>query len=51
MALINPGNRGNGIGTQLISLTKEKVQMNGFDLLGLMVFADNLLRYPRNNFQ
>ena len=33
--------RGQGIGSKLISLTKKKAAENGFNLLSLMVFADN----------
>jgi GNAT superfamily N-acetyltransferase len=33
--------RGLGVGTQLISLTKEKAVNNGFKRLSLIVFADN----------
>jgi len=33
--------RGNGIGSKLISLTKNKTQQSGFDTLSLVVFADN----------
>jgi len=33
--------RGKGIGTQLISLTKEKARQAGFKFLSLVVFADN----------
>jgi ribosomal protein S18 acetylase RimI-like enzyme len=33
--------RGKGIGTQLISLTKKKAEENDFDILSLIVLADN----------
>ena len=45
--------RGNGIGSQLISLTKEKAKQSGFDTVSLVVFADNaaaLSVYRRHKF-
>ena len=46
--------RRNGIGGELISLTKKKAQQNGFNLLSLIVFADNteaLSVYHRHGFE
>ena len=46
--------RRNGIGGQLISLTKEKAKKDGMDLLSLIVFADNtkaLSVYHRHGFE
>ena len=46
--------RGNGIGTQLIALTKKKAEESGFRTLSLMVLADNtaaLRLYARCGFE
>jgi ribosomal protein S18 acetylase RimI-like enzyme len=46
--------RGNGIGSELISLTKNKAKQSGFDTLSLVVFADNttaLRVYHRHQFE
>ena len=46
--------RGNGIGSQLISLTKKKAVKSGFDTLSQIVFADNnaaLNVYRHNGFE
>ena len=46
--------RRNGIGSELISLTKKKAKQAGFKVLSLMVFADNaeaLSVYHRNGFE
>lgn len=46
--------RGNGIGSQLISLTKKNAKQRGFDTVSLVVFADNtaaLSVYRRHKFE
>jgi len=46
--------RGEGIGSKLIELTKQKARDNGYDQLSLMVMADNNVArrtYERNNFK
>ena len=46
--------RRNGIGGKLISLTKQKAKQSGFDILSLIVFADNkeaLSVYHRHGFE
>ena len=46
--------RGNGIGSELISLTKKKAKQSGFDTVSLVVFADNtaaLSVYRRHKFE
>jgi ribosomal protein S18 acetylase RimI-like enzyme len=46
--------RRNGIGSKLISLTKKKAKQSGFDILSLVVFADNkaaLSVYHRYGFE
>jgi ribosomal protein S18 acetylase RimI-like enzyme len=46
--------RRNGIGGRLISLTKEKAKQSGFEILSLIVFADNseaLRVYHRHGFE
>ncbi len=46
--------RGNGIGTQLITLTKKKAKEEGLNALSLMVFADNTVAqrlYARCGFK
>jgi ribosomal protein S18 acetylase RimI-like enzyme len=46
--------RGNGIGSQLLSLAKKKAKQDGFDTLSLVVFADNtaaLSVYRRHKFE
>lgn len=46
--------RRNGIGGRLISLTKKKAKQSGFDILSLIVFADNteaLNVYHRHGFE
>ena len=40
------GHRRRGIGEKLISLTKKKAIKNGFNVLSLIVFADNTLAIP-----
>lgn len=46
--------RGKGIGTKLISLTKKKAKESDFNILSLMVFADNMAAqrlYKRCGFE
>jgi ribosomal protein S18 acetylase RimI-like enzyme len=46
--------RRNGIGGRLISLTKKKAKQSGFEVLSLIVFADNtkaLSVYHRHGFE
>jgi GNAT superfamily N-acetyltransferase len=45
--------RGEGIGSQLIELTKQKARDHGYNQLSLMVMADNIVArrtYEKNNF-
>jgi ribosomal protein S18 acetylase RimI-like enzyme len=46
--------RGEGIGSKLIELTKQKARDNGYNKLSLMVMADNTIArrtYEKNNFR
>lgn len=46
--------RNRGIGNKLISLTKTKAQKEGYNLLSLIVFADNINAqrlYQKNGFE
>lgn len=46
--------RGKGIGSELISLTKKKAREKGYDILSVIVFADNakaLHLYKRTGFE
>ncbi len=43
---VNESHRRNGIGENLISLTKEKAVENGYNALSLTVFADNVVAIP-----
>lgn len=43
-----------GIGSQLIALTKQKALQNGYELLSLIVFADNITAqgvYQKSDFE
>lgn len=48
---VKPKFRRQGVGSKLIELTKEKAKQNGYDVLSLIVFADNLPAIALYNLQ
>jgi ribosomal protein S18 acetylase RimI-like enzyme len=51
---VSEESRGKGIGSELISLTKKKAREKGYDILSVIVFADNakaLHLYQRTGFE